>query len=233
MIHTKRVSAIITAAGRGKRMRTRGRKQFQRILKKPVLAHTIERFESSDLVDEILISGPTSDLTTIKNIVKKYSYRKVVRIVRGGRERQDSVLRAFRAITRTDIVLVHDGVRPFITPQKIDELIELCSQKRACILAVLPREAVRRAGASAVITETLDRQRIWLAQTPQAFQYNLLKRAFERASRYGYYGTDEAMLVEKLNQRIHILEGEYTNLKITTPEDISLATVLAEKLLKP
>lgn len=224
--------AIIVAGGMGKRIvgdpATGGEgelpKQFLTLGDKPILAHTIDKFERCKLIDEIILIVPEDYLGYCSQaIVDKYSFRKIKKVVCGGRERQDSVYLGLKACPHsTSIVAIHDGVRPLISPEKISESIKLCQQKKAVILAVPPKETIKRAEDGLVIT-TLDRKKLWLVQTPQVFEYKLILDAFEKAREDDFTGTDDSILVERLGHAVAVLEGEYENIKITTAEDLAIA----------
>jgi len=229
--------AIIAAGGRGERVVKSATteqaknlpKQFVMLGDKPLLAHTIERFERCELVDQIVVVAPEDYLGYCsQKVVDKYSFGKVKKIVSGGEERQDSVFLGLKACPPdTSTVAIHDGVRPFVSTEKISEAILLCEQKRAVILAVPAKDTIKRVEDRAVVT-TLDREKLWLVQTPQVFEYNLICEAYRKAEEDGFLGTDDSILVERLGFKVAVLEGEYENMKITTPEDIALA----EKLLQ-
>ena len=224
--------AIIAAGGVGKRIlgdhATGGEgnlpKQFLVLGDKPILAHTIDKFERCELIDEIILIVPGDYLGYCSQaIVDKYSFKKIKRIVCGGKERQDSVYLGLKACSNnTDIVAIHDGVRPFISPEKISESIKLCQQKKAVILAVPLKDTIKRVEGGSVVT-TLDRKKVWLVQTPQVFEYRLILDAYEKAKEDSFSGTDDSVLAERLGHEVAVLEGEYENIKITTAEDLAIA----------
>lgn len=228
---------IIVAGGVGKRIvgdsATGGEgnlpKQFLLLGDKPILAHTIDKFERCELIDEILLVVPKDyPEYCSQTIVNKYSFKKIRRIVCGGKERQDSVYLGLKACPKsTSIVVIHDGVRPLISPEKISESIKLCKQKKAVILAIPAKETIKRVEGGSVIT-TLDRKKLWLVQTPQVFEYKLILDAYEKAREDDFTATDDSILVERLGHEIVVLEGEYDNIKITTAEDLAIAERLLE-----
>jgi 2-C-methyl-D-erythritol 4-phosphate cytidylyltransferase len=236
MIQSKKITVVIPSAGLGKRMNGLPglpSKQYAMLQHKPMLAHTLEKFERSKYADEIVIVCAKEGISFIQEkIVAEFHCRKVGRIVVGGKQRQDSVYEGLKACVATDIVLVHDGVRPFVTTEKIDELIETCVRYRAAILAVPLKDTVKMQDADQNIRETLDRGLLWSAQTPQAFEYPLLLQAFQKAYSENFYGTDEAVLVERLGEKVRIVRGEYENIKITTPDDWALADIILKKSLR-
>ena len=233
MIGKKKVSVIIPSAGVGKRMGMLPGgmgKQFIDLQGSPLISHTIRKFEGSRYVDEIIVVCPPDIVHYVKkDIVETYQFTKVRSIVPGGKERQDSVYAGFKNLNRTDMVLVHDGVRPFVRTEKIDELIEVCSISGAALLAVRVKDTVKMQDAEQNVKVTLDRSVLWNVQTPQAFDYEILEQAFDKARGEFFYGTDEGMLVEKLGTKIRIVEGDYDNIKITTPDDLLFAEYILNK----
>ena len=221
--------AIIVAAGKSIRLKDRLPKQFLEIANKPILAHTVEKFERCDLVDEILMVVPEDYLGYCSTeVVDRFDFRKIKMIISGGEERQDSVYDGLLAIpNNTSIVLVHDGVRPFVSVSKIEESINLCKEYKAVILALPVKETIKRVEDDYVVT-TLNREKIWTVQTPQTFDYKLLLDAYQKAKEDGFVGTDDSSLVEKIGVKIRVLEGEENNIKITTKEDL----ILAEQILR-
>lgn len=223
--------AIIVAAGKGERISGNIPKQFVQIKKKPILAYTVEKFEKCELVDEIVLVVPEDYMSFCSyNVVDVYEFKKIKRILCGGKERQDSVYQGLSALSEnTDMVVIHDGVRPFVSTQKIRESIELCEKEKAVILALPINETVKRVEDEYVLT-TLNREKLWIAQTPQVFEYKLILNAYRKAIEDGFIGTDDSSLVERLGFKVKILEGEYENIKITTAEDLALAEGMIEKL---
>lgn len=224
-----KVTAIIVAAGRSKRIKDRIPKQFMEIAGKPILCHTLQGFEDCKEIDEILPVVPEDWLAYCSaEVVDKYGYKKITKVISGGEKRQDSVHKGLLAAPKdTSIVLIHDGVRPLVRVSKIAKSIELCKECKAVILAVPIKETIKRVEGKSVHT-TLNRERLWTAQTPQTFDYKLLLEAYEKAKLDGFRGTDDASLVERIGMEVKILEGDYDNVKITTPEDL----ILAEQILR-
>ncbi len=225
-----KVKAIIAAGGRGERIGGILPKQFVEIKKKPVLAYTVEKFEKCELIDEIILVVPEDYMSFCSyNIVDVCDIKKVKRILSGGKERQDSVYKGLLALSRdTDIVLIHDGVRPFISTEKIGKSIEMCKKEKAVILALPVNDTVKRVDEEYVVT-TLDREKLWIAQTPQTFEYKLILEAYKKAAENSFIGTDDSSLVERLGFKVRVLEGESQNIKITTPEDLVLAKRILER----
>jgi 2-C-methyl-D-erythritol 4-phosphate cytidylyltransferase len=189
----------------------------------------VQRFETCETIDQIVLVVPEDYLEYCSQaIVDPYDFKKVKKIVCGGSERQDSVYLGLKACPNsTTVVAIHDGVRPFVSPQKISESIRLCEEKKAVILAVPAKDTIKRVEGNSVVT-TLDRKKLWLVQTPQVFEYPFILNAYEKAIEEGFVGTDDAMLVERLGQEVAVVEGEYQNIKITTVEDL----VMAEKFIR-
>jgi 2-C-methyl-D-erythritol 4-phosphate cytidylyltransferase len=221
--------AIIAAGGQGKRIEGKLPKQFLMLKDKPILAHTVDKFERCELIDEIILVVPEDYLAYCSQaIVDKYNFKKVRKVICGGDERQDSVYLGLKACpNNTSIVVIHDGVRPLISPDKISESIKICGEKRAVVLAVPVKDTVKRVEQNHILT-TLDRNKLWLTQTPQTFEYKLILDAYKKAEEDNFVGTDDSALVERLGYEVTILEGDYKNIKITTVEDL----MIAEKLLE-
>lgn len=213
-----RVSVILVAAGEGRRFGSV--KQFALLRGKPVLDWSVEKFIDHPEVDEIVMVLPDE--------TRKADYlgrsQKVVAVVRGGPRRQDSVRRGLEALNAetADIVLVHDGVRPLLSPALIDRVIRGARRNKAVIPVVSIEETVKEVVPGQIV-RTLNRAHLYRAQTPQGFSYSLLKRALQKADEEGYSGTDEAELVERLGEKVAVVEGEAQNLKITTREDLRMA----------
>ena len=221
-----KVGAIIPAAGRGKRIGASVPKQFLEIQGKPLLHHTLMVFASCKLIDYVVLVMPRADVDEMgEDWLNKYEI--VREVVVGGEQRQDSVYNGFNSLEEgTDIVVVHDGVRPFTTPQMIIATVEAAQQHGAAITAIPVSDTVKQA-ADGFVKQTVSRDGLWRVQTPQAFQCGLLQQAFKKAKKDSYYGTDEGSLVEYLGERVKIVPGSELNIKITRKEDL----VLGESLL--
>lgn len=221
---------IIVAAGRGKRINAGLPKQFLKIGDRPLVAYTIERFEGCPQIAEIVLVVPEDYLSFCQQeIVDRYGFKKVRRIVAGGEHRQDSVWNGLKALPpNTDLVIVHDGVRPFVSPEKISEGINLCVDFNAVITAVPAKDTVKEVQELKVVG-TVDRQRLYLVQTPQFFDYQLLMKAYKKANEEGKYYTDDSALVEALGEEVKVIEGSYDNVKVTTAEDLEFAKFLLSK----
>jgi 2-C-methyl-D-erythritol 4-phosphate cytidylyltransferase len=222
--------AIIVAGGQGTRIKGVLPKQFLMLGDKPIAAHAIEKFENCKLIDEIILVVPEEYLGySTQRVIDRFGFRKADKIVPGGENRQESVYAGLKACpSGTALVAIHDAVRPLISPDKITASIELCTEKKAVVLAVPPKDTVKR-GENGLIVTTLDRDKLWLIQTPQVFEYGLIREAHEKAREEGYVGTDDSVLVERLGKDVVILEGDYANIKITTEEDLALAESLIRR----
>jgi 2-C-methyl-D-erythritol 4-phosphate cytidylyltransferase len=203
-------------------------KQFLTLGGLPLLVHSLRVLDASAAVSGIVLAVPQTDLDyCTRDIVERYGFKKVRRIVAGGAERQDSVRLGLAAVgSEADIVLVHDAVRPFLTEDMIARVVAAAVKHGAAIVAVPMRDTVKRVGADGLIEETVDRKPLWLAQTPQAFKRALLEEAHEKALRNGLRATDDAQLVERLGQHVAIVEGSTENIKVTRPEDLMIGEAI-------
>ena len=229
-----KADAVIVSAGKGQRLMKERKKQFLLLEGKPILCHTLDKFEACPLIHSILLVVGQEDMDyCLKEIVEKYHYHKVSQIVPGGKRRQDSVKNGIDAISRdVEIVVIHDGVRPFITQEMIEDSVQSAIRFGAAVMAMPVKETIKMAHPDGTVLKTLDRESLWQIQTPQAFRVNVIKEACRRAAEDGFVGTDDASMVERLGGRVHIVPGSYKNIKITTLEDMMLAHLLlrVEKL---
>ncbi len=216
--------ALITAAGKGQRMQSEIPKQYLCLGDKPILVHTLQVFEECLAVDGIYLIVPQDQMAMVqKDIVERYQFKKVLKLVRGGKMRQLSVWNGLQAIrSGCSIVVVHDGVRPFISCRLIEQSIEEAQKNGAAVVGVPAKDTVKRILEGKKV-QTLQREEIWLAQTPQSFHFSLLKKAYQKAQQEDILGTDDASLVEGLGHPITLIKGDYSNIKITTPEDLAWA----------
>lgn len=226
-----KVFVIVPAAGSGTRLGGAIKKQFLLLRDKPILVHTLQRFEHCPDIDEIALAVPEQSIAEIETVLSHYRLHKVSKVTVGGEKRQDSVYNVLKKIPAklSDIVLVHDGVRPFVEPKRISHLIKVCKEYNAAVLAVQPKDTVRRSAGGDFFDQTLDRNALWLVQTPQAFRAELLLKAYEKAKKEKFYSTDEAALVERIGAKVKIVEGSYDNIKITTQEDLELGKLILER----
>lgn len=215
--------AIIPSAGVGKRFNSRVPKQFMKINGIEILVHTLLKFQRAKNVDEIIIASHKNFIDKTKKLVRKYNISKVKNIIIGGKERQDSVYEALKFIkaNSNDLICVHDAVRPLIKSTEIDELIEFARKKKSVIAAKKAVDTIKT--GNKFVETTLDRDKIWLVQTPQIFTHQILKKAFDKAFEENFYGTDEASLVERLGVQIYFYQIKSENRKITLQEDFYFA----------
>lgn len=225
------VSVIIVAGGRGQRMNSDIPKQYIQISEKPILAHTIDTFQNSSHINQIILVTGKNEIEYCKNeIVLKYGFDKVSDISEGGGERQYSVKNGLKKVSeKANIIFVHDAVRPFVKDIYIKKLIDNTKKFGSSILAVKVKDTVKICDFDGFICDTPDRNNLWSAQTPQAFKSDIIKKAYEYAEETGFLGTDDSAIVEKAGYRIKITEGDYDNIKITTPEDLTFAKAIIKK----
>ena len=212
---------IIVCSGIGKRMNSNVPKQFIKVNDKPIVCYTIDKFENCNYIDEIIIVTNKEYIDYFKNsIINDYNYKKISAVIEGGKERLNSVYNGINYIEYNEdsIVLIHDGVRPFIDEKDIINIIEETKIYNACILGVKVKDTVKIC-KDGFIQTTPNRENIWLAQTPQAFKYNIIKEAYEYAFNNNLFVTDDASVVENFGFKVKIIEGNYSNIKITTKED--------------
>lgn len=224
------VRVLIPAAGTGRRMGAGTNKQYLELAGRSVLAWTLDVFEQHPLIDSItIIVSPAEIAYCEEEIVAHGNYLKVNAVVAGGAERQDSVYCGLQACgaSNEDLILVHDGARPLVSAAIIDRVISSGLQHGACLAAVPVKDTVKIVQDGRVV-ETPDRNTLWQAQTPQAFRYDLIRAAHDRAAMQGIQGTDDAQLAEWAGLTVRIVSGDYRNIKITTPEDLPVAERLLE-----
>jgi len=223
-----RVAAIIVGAGEGARMGAEGRKQYVMLGNRPVLAHTLLAFERCDTIEEIFLVIPSGDDPLCKKgILDPLKPKKPIHLVTGGATRQESVYNGLKAIdSRFDLVVIHDGVRPFVKIDQIAECVRVAEKYGGCILALAAGDTVKTVDEHDRVVVTMKRNMIRMAQTPQAFYYNLILGAHMAAQKEAYVGTDDAELVELCGEVVKVIPGDPYNIKIATPEDLRLAEAL-------
>lgn len=221
--------AIIAAAGTGSRMASDRPKQFLQLAGTPIIFHTLKPFELCDSIHEVIVVLPSEQSATFLAQAGKHGLRKLARVVPGGATRADSVKRGLMAIrpATAEIVAIHDGVRPFVTVEEIEETVEAARRDGAAILATPVTDTIKVVDGATVV-ETLARQHLRQALTPQCFRYDLLRQAYDTADVNDPSLTDESALVERLGHNVTIVEGSPRNIKITTPRDL----LIAETFLK-
>ncbi len=222
-----RYEVVLPAAGSGKRMGAGHNKLFLQLADKPILIHTLLVFEQDDACTGIWLAVKDEERAYIQSIITKYNITKIKGLPTGGEERQHSVHSCIKEMEDVEIVLVHDAARPFITKPIIAELVETAHEKGAAIAGVRAKDTMKIV-RDGIIKETVDRDSLWMIQTPQAFRFSLLAEAEDVAEKVGFLGTDEAMLVERLGHEVHIVESSYENVKMTTKEDL----IFGEAILK-
>jgi 2-C-methyl-D-erythritol 4-phosphate cytidylyltransferase len=220
--------AIIAAAGQGTRFGGDRAKQFLELAGKPIIIHTVQAFEQSDLISEIVVVLPAEDEAGLRDLVTSYGLRKVTQVVSGGRTRAESVLHGFREIQSADIVTVHDGVRPLVSGDEIRRTVEAAREHGAAILVAPVTDTIKQV-AGGMVERTVPRNQLRRALTPQCFRYSLLDRIYQDIDVLDPEITDESMLCEKLGLPVALVEGSARNIKITQPEDLALAEMLIKK----
>jgi len=225
------VSAIIVAAGKGIRMSDTERKQYVMLSGRPILAYTLTVFDACEEIDKIFLVIPEEDFDFCQQtILLPLGLKTKIKLVAGGTERQDSVYNGLLAIDKPgdSIVIIHDGVRPFIRVEHLTASVNGAKESGACILGIPASDTLKRVDNAGYIDETFNRDSMWLAQTPQSFQLDLIIKAHEQAIQDGYRGTDDALLVERMGKKVKIISGSRYNIKITTQEDLILAKAMIQ-----
>ncbi|QIB27172.1 2-C-methyl-D-erythritol 4-phosphate cytidylyltransferase [Caloranaerobacter azorensis] len=227
----KYISVIVPAAGMGKRMNSKINKQFIKIKDIPILARTLMEFNKCDYIDEIIVVTRYDEIDFCqKEIIDKYKLDKVKKVIQGGKERQDSVYNGLKEVNKkSDIVLIHDGARPFVKRNIIEENIKFALEYGACVTGVPVKDTIKKVDLNGEIISTPNRKELWAIQTPQTFRYDLILKAYEKAKLDNFLGTDDSMLVERMGYKVKIVMGDYSNIKITTPEDLIIAEILVDK----
>ena len=221
------IDVIIVAAGSGKRMKSDLNKQFLEIENKPVIVWTIDKFYKNKRIDNIIIAIRKEDEPLMKDLLNKYGYENIT-LVYGGKERQDSIRNCLKHALDSNIVLIHDGARPFVNDETINRCIDETIIHKCCCVGVLSKDTIKVVDNSENISYTPDRNRLWCAQTPQAFHTDIIIRAYNYAQETGFLGTDDASLAENIGCTVKMVMGSYNNIKITTPEDLVFAQAIAK-----
>lgn len=230
-----RTVAVIPSAGMGKRMNSGGvKKTYMPLLGLPTLAHTLAAFEECPAVDSVVLAVPAEDIEFCKTeVIEKFGFRKVIKVVPGGAERQDSVANGIEAAgPGWDIIAVHDGARPLVTPDIIEDVVDSAVATGAAVSAVPVKDTIKEAvdpeSTSPTVRRTLPRRALWAVHTPQAFKAETLIEAHRMARKENYLGTDESSLVERLGVEVTLVRGSNDNIKITTQEDLALAAAILQ-----
>jgi 2-C-methyl-D-erythritol 4-phosphate cytidylyltransferase len=225
--------AIVPAAGLGLRMGGAVRKQFRSLGGLPLLVHSLRVFQTSPVIDAVILAVPEADLEYCRTeVVEAHGFTKVARVVAGGRERQDSVRHALAVVDeRVHLIVIHDAVRPFVTDTMLTQVVEAAKADGAAIIALPMRDTVKQVGGDHLIERTIDRKPLWLAQTPQAFRRDWLEEAHRKAQAEGLAATDDAYLMEWMGHPVRVIEGSGENIKVTRPEDLIIAeAILASRM---
>lgn len=236
MARTEKCTAIVLAAGQGKRMGTKVQKQYLEICGKPVLYYSLNVFQNSDIIDEIiLVVGENQDEYCRKEIVEKYNINKVKKIITGGAERYHSVWNGLQEIKgdafERGYVFIHDGARPFINDTILERVFAEVKQHKACVVGMPVKDTIKIGNAEGFADYTPNRAYVWQVQTPQVFLVELVKGSYKKMMDLGITNvTDDAMVVENMTgEQVKLVEGSYQNIKITTPEDLKIAEVFVKK----
>lgn len=226
----KTATAIIVAAGSGTRMGSTQNKQFIMLHDMPVLAHAIKKFQDSGKIDSIIVVTKAENIPLVNDLIHEFGFTKVTNVVAGGKMRKDSVNAGLSLVENGKVVAIHDGARPFVSTKLIDELVSAAYEFGAAAPGVVPKDTVKTVSPDNSVLETPDRQTLRLIQTPQVFFSDDLKLAYIRAEEAGFVGTDDCSVAENMGISIHITSGEYTNIKVTTPDDIPIAEAICDFL---
>lgn len=220
---------VIVAAGTGSRMKKDINKQFIKLKNKEIVAHTIEKFYNSENIDDIVVVIREDEEEYFnKKIKDKYGFTNI-KVAHGGNERQDSVFNGIKMLKKEcEVVLIHDGARPFVTDDIIKRSINKANEHNAIVVGVKVKDTIKVVSDNGNIIDTPNRSYLWAVQTPQVFKYDIITKAYEDAYNNNYYGTDDAMLVERIGYNVKMIEGSYNNIKITTQEDLEFG----EQILK-
>lgn len=219
---------IIPAAGQGKRMGAGKNKLFIELMGLPVIVHTLQVFESDEQCEGVILVINLQEKPEFQAMIRKYNLKKVSALAPGGKERQQSVYNGLKEVTTEEIVLVHDGARPFIDTKTIHRLVESAEENGAAVVAVPVKDTIKKV-RNKMVLETIERTSLWAIQTPQAFRVPLLYSAHQAAIKTSFQGTDDASLVEEIGEQVAVVEGNYDNIKLTTPEDLYFAEAIIRK----
>jgi len=215
---------IIAAAGRGRRMGQEVNKQYLQLAGKPLLVHTLTRLFQYPFKELILVVAPGEEDYCREEVLIPYGFLDRTRIVSGGRERQDSVYNALKILSpETEMVVVHDGARPFVSREMIGDVVSFAYRFGAAIAAVPVKDTIKKVNEEGFVVDTPSRETLWSVQTPQAFLFPLILDAYQKAEQSGFKGTDDASLIEEEGKPVKIVKGSYNNIKVTTPDDLAVA----------
>ena len=229
---SRRSTAIVLAAGQGKRMNASIQKQYLLIKDKPVLYYSLKAFEDCPFIDEIILVTGTEEIAYCRQeFVEKYGFRKIQRIVAGGKERYHSVYEGLKASENADYVYIHDGARPFLTQDILERAKEEVETSGACVVGMPVKDTIKISDGNGTAVDTPKRDLVWLIQTPQVFSYELIYQAYKKLMSGDTVAvTDDAMVLEVMeNRKVRLVKGSYQNIKITTPEDLLIAEVFLKE----
>ncbi|GGE56787.1 2-C-methyl-D-erythritol 4-phosphate cytidylyltransferase [Pullulanibacillus camelliae] len=215
-------SVVIPAAGSGTRMGAEGNKLFLQLNGEPLITHTLKLFQEDPWCSSVVLAAKPEEFEQFYTIIEEKKLNKVQTLIAGGADRQESVHNGLKVIKEETVILIHDGARPLVTEALIHHVVEQAEQAGAALLAVPLKDTIKRAYNNKVV-ETVDREQLWAAQTPQGFRLSLIREAHDKADRLNYKATDDASLVEWLGQPVRIVKSDYRNIKVTTPEDLIIA----------
>nr|WP_314465620.1 2-C-methyl-D-erythritol 4-phosphate cytidylyltransferase [uncultured Clostridium sp.] len=230
----ERTAAIVLAAGKGSRMGSTIHKQYMELCGKPLLYHTLRAFEESSVDEIVLVTGPGEVSFCQNEIVDRYGFCKISAVTEGGKERYHSVYAGLKAVNDCSYVLIHDGARPCVTREIIDASRAAAIRYGACVVGMPVKDTIKISDENGYAARTPDRTSLWQIQTPQAFRYDLVLRAYARLMESESFQkgvTDDAMVVETMTEeKVKLIQGDYTNIKVTTPEDLEIASVFLNRI---
>lgn len=223
-------TAVIVAAGKGRRMGTEISKQFLPLCGKEILAHTVEKFEKAACIRDIILVTGGDALQDVRQMAQEYGWKKIISVTEGGRERQDSVFLGLQQVPQdTEIVLIHDGVRPFVTEEILERSIAAAKETGGCVAGVPAKDTIKVCDAEGFAIATPDRSTLRQIQTPQTFRRKEILAAYEKAKADGFLGTDDASVAEHRGFPVRVIMGSYRNIKITTKEDLLIGAAFLKE----
>ena len=222
------VSLVVVAAGKGTRMNMDVNKQYIEVCGIPILARTLSRFDTLNYINEIILVVHSDDILYCKeHIIDAFNFNKIKCLVTGGETRQDSVFNGLKEVSsEADVVIIHDGARPFVNEDSIISCIDAAVQYGVSTVAVPVKDTVKYSDSEGFVHSTLDRSRLWSVQTPQAFKYKIIMDSHKQAHKDNFVGTDDTVLAERLGYKTRLVMGSYNNIKITTREDLIFAEAI-------
>lgn len=223
-------TAVIVAAGKGRRMGTEISKQFLPLCGKEILAHTVEKFEKAACIRDIILVTGGDALQDVRQMAQEYGWKKIISVTEGGKERQDSVFLGLQQVPQdTEIVLIHDGVRPFVTEEILERSIAAAKETGGCVAGVPAKDTIKVCDAEGFAIATPDRSTLRQIQTPQTFRRKEILAAYEKAKADGFLGTDDASVAEHSGFPVRVIMGSYSNIKITTKEDLLIGAAFLKE----